>query len=78
MNKKQIKNYFININNISKLFYFSVWKKTTVPISGIFKKTRNVLDYFSNDYNIPKNWIKNYESDLVFPSNSICSGYEIK
>jgi putative sugar O-methyltransferase len=78
MNKKQIKNYFININNISKLFYFSVWKKTIVPISGIFKKTRNVLDYFSNDYNIPKNWIKNYEKDLVFPSNSICSGYEIK
>ena len=70
--------YFININNISKLFYFSVWKKTVVPISGIFKKTRKVLDYFSNDYNIPKNWIKNYEKDLVFPSNFICSGYEIK
>jgi putative sugar O-methyltransferase len=87
MDKKTIQNYFTNINNISKLFYFSVWKKTTVPFSGILrkfsffgilKKYENNLDYFNNDYNIPKNWLKNFEEDLVFPSNFICSGYEIK
>jgi SAM-dependent methyltransferase len=38
MDKKTIQNYFTNINNISKLFYFSVWKKTTVPFSGILRK----------------------------------------
>ena len=78
MDKNTIQNYFTNINNISKLFYFSVWKKTKVPFSGILRKNWNNLDYFNNDYNIPENWLKKFEKDLVFPSNFICSGYEIK
>ena len=77
MDKETIKNYFYNINRFSKLFYFSVWKQTSVPFSGIFRKYSNNLDYFSNDYQIPKNWKKIYEKDLIFPSNFISSGYKI-
>ena len=78
MDKKTIKNYFYNINIFSKLFYFSVWKKTTVAFSGIFGMYNNNLNYFSDDYQIPKNWKKKYEKDLIFPSNFISSGYEIQ
>lgn len=78
MDKKTIKNYLYNINIFSKLFYFSVWKKTTVAFSGIFGMYNNNLNYFSDDYQIPKNWKKKYEKDLIFPSNFISSGYEIQ
>ena len=72
MEKDTIKRYFDKINRFSKLFYFSVNKKTNVSVSG------NNLDYFSDDYQIPKNWEKIYENDLIFPSNYISSGYQIK
>ena len=78
MDKETIKKYFYNINRFSKLFYFSVWKKTSVPLSGILRRNSNNLDYFSNDYQIPQNWDKLYEQDLIFPSNYISSGYQIK
>ena len=78
MDKETIKKYFYNINTFSKLFYFSVWKKTSVPFSGILRRNSNNLDYFSNDYQIPQNWDKLYEQDLIFPSNFISSGYQIK
>lgn len=78
MDKKTIRRYFYNINMISKLFYFSVWKKTSVPFSGILRRQSNSLDYFSDDYQIPKNWVKKYEKDLIFPSNFISSGYDIQ
>ena len=77
MDKKIIKNYLNNINNISDLFYFSVWKKTTVPFSGIFNFYRNNLNYYLDDYNIPKNWEKKFEEDLIFPSNFIGAGFKI-
>ena len=72
MEKDTIKRYFDQINRFSKLFYFSVNKKTNVSVSG------NNLDYFSDDYQIPKNWEKIYENDLIFPSNYISSGYQLK
>ena len=78
MDKETIKKYFYNIDRFSKLFYFSVWKKTSVPFSGILRRNSNNLDYFSNDYQIPQNWDKLYEQDLIFPSNYISSGYQIK
>ena len=33
---------------------------------------------FEKDYNIPKNWKKDFEEDLIFPSNFIAAGYSIK
>jgi putative sugar O-methyltransferase len=77
MDKSVIKYYLNNLNNISSFFYFSVWKNTYVPFSGNIKFTRNNLDYFKNDYNIPENWHKKFEKESIFPSNFICSGYEI-
>jgi len=78
MDKKTITTYMEYINNISNMFYFSVWKETYVPFSGIFRSYSNKLDYFSDDYNIPKNWKKDFEEDLIFPSNFIAAGYSIK
>lgn len=78
MDKETIKKLFYNINKFSKLFYFSVWKKTSVPFSGILTRHSNMLNYFSDDYQIPKNWEKIYEKDLIFPSNYISSGYQIR
>jgi len=77
MDKETIRKYFFNINNISKLFYFTVWKKTFTRHSGLFDITSNKLDYFSNDYKIPKNWIKSYENELIFPSCFISAGFKI-
>jgi putative sugar O-methyltransferase len=77
MDKKTINKYINNINKISKLFYFSVWRKTNVPFSGIFNRFSNNLNYYSNDYNLPKNFKKEFEEDLIFPSNFISSGYRI-
>ena len=77
MDKKTIDKYINNISKISKLFYFSVWKKTNVPFSGIFNRFSNNLNYYSNDYNLPKNFKKEFEEDLIFPSNFISSGYRI-
>ena len=54
MDKKTIKDYFSNINNISKLFYFTVWKSHFTRGSKLFFSEKNKLDYFANDYNIPK------------------------
>ena len=77
MDKKTINKYINNINKISKAFYFSVWKKTNVPFSGLFNRFSNNLNYYSNDYNLPKNFKKEFEEDLIFPSNFISSGYRI-
>jgi len=77
MDKKIIRNYFDNINNISNLFYFSFWKKTIVPFLGFFNFNRNKLNYHLDDYGIPKNWKKTFEEDLIFPANFISSGYKI-
>ena len=77
MDKKTIKDYFSNINNISKLFYFTVWKSHFTRGSKLFFSEKNKLDYFANDYNIPKNWIKSYENELIFPSCFIGAGFKI-
>ena len=77
MDKKTISLYLNQINRISKFFYFSVWKNTTVPFSGVSNKLGNRLDYFKNDYPLPSNWEKTFEEDLVFPSNYICAGFKI-
>ena len=77
MDKKIIKNYFHQINKYSNLFYFSVLKKVIVFHSGIFAKTSNRLDYYSNDYPIPDNWKKTFEEDLIFPSNFISAGFKL-
>ena len=68
---------FHQINKFSNLLYFSVWKKTIVPYSGIFTKTSNQLDYYSNDYPVPDNWKKTFEEDLIFPSNFIGVGFKL-
>ena len=77
MDKKTIKYYFHQINKFSNLFYFSVLKKVIVLHSGIFAKTSNRLDYYSNDYPIPDNWKKTFEEEQIFPSNIISAGFEL-
>ena len=79
MDKKTIKYYFCNINNFSKLCYFSVWKQTRVPHSSAFKSTSNYLDSSSKtDYQIPTNWKLINQSSLYFPENFDGITYKIK
>lgn len=70
MDKSTIKYYFENINNFSKLIYFSVVKETRVPLSSMFKFNSNYLRSSSrDDYQIPKNWKLIDQSSLYFPEN---------
>ena len=55
----EVSRYFSNVNNFSKLIYFSVVKETRVPLSSMFKFNSNYLRSSSrDDYQIPKNWKK--------------------
>jgi putative sugar O-methyltransferase len=77
MDKKTLNYYFYNLNNVTKNFYFSIWKKTkNWGSGGLFKKTEN-LDFDKGDYNIPDNWQKKFRENLKFPSNQIGIGYKI-
>ena len=79
MDKKTIKYYFQNINNFSKFIYFSVWKKTIVPLSSGFNITSTYLNSSSKtDYQIPVNWKLINQSNLYFPENFDGITYEIK
>ena len=78
MNKSTLNFYFKNISNISRNFYFSIWKKTKNWYSGnLFKKTER-LDFEGNDYQIPPNWIIKKKSELKFPSSQIGIGYSLE
>lgn len=78
MDKKTLNYYFNNLNCNTKNFYFSIWKKTKNWGSGsLFKKTEN-LNFESGDYPIPKNWVKEFNKELEFPSNQISLGYKIR
>ena len=78
MNKKTIADYFKNINNFSKNFYFSIWGNSKGNYTKtLFKKTER-LNYYKGDYNIPKNWKINFEENLVFPANQLSLGFKIK
>ncbi len=76
MDKKTVKKFFSDINQVSKLFYFSVWKKCSLPFSNILTKD-HVFDYYQNGYEVPSNWTKKFEEELDFPSNFISCGYKI-
>ena len=78
MDKKTIAHYFKNINNFSKNFYFSIWGNSKGNYTKtLFKKTER-LNYYKGDYNIPKNWVNNFEENLVFPANQLSLGFKIK
>jgi len=78
MDKKNIKYYFENINDLTDNFYFSIWKNTTVPFSKTFFNSALTLDFNKNDYEIPKNWECILKEDFIFPSNFLSLGYKIK
>ena len=76
MDKSFIKYYLNNLNNITSFFYFSVWKNTYVPFSGNIKFTK-IISITSRTITIfLKIGTKNLRR-INFPSNFICSGYEI-
>ena len=52
MDKKTIRKIFSNIDQVSKLFYFSVWKKNNLPFSNILLKDVT-FNYYQNDYEVP-------------------------
>lgn len=77
MDKSTLNFYFEHINNISKKFYFSIWKKTkNWATQKLFKKTER-LDFEKGDYPIPKKWKIMMKKNLKFPSNQICIGFKL-
>ena len=76
---KEIQNlYFSFVDNLTKNFYFSIWNKTKNHYSkSLFKKTER-LDFNKGDYAIPKNWENIFKENLIFPSNYLGLGYNIK
>jgi hypothetical protein len=78
MDKKTIKYYFDLINDLTNSFYFSIWNKTTVPLSKTLFNSGQRLDFNKNDYNIPENWKCILNENLIFPSNFLSLGYKIK
>ena len=79
MDKKTIKYYFENINRFAKKIYFSVWDKTSVPLSSPFKFFQNRLNSNSRyDYQIPNEWEMISNTKLYFPNNSRGISYKIK
>ena len=77
MDKKTLKYYFNNLNQISNNFYFSIWKKTKNWGSGNLLKKTETLDFENGDYEIPSNWKKKFKEELEFPANQIALGYKI-
>lgn len=73
MNKNTIKFYMSRINDISKILYFSVWKKTTIP----FSLTNETL-LANKSYFIYKNWVELTTKENYFPSNFIQKIYKIQ
>ena len=77
MDKETIQFYLEKINQISRRFYFSIWKQTSVPYSKTYITRKNILNFERGDYNIPSKWIEVFKEDLIFPSDSLALGYQI-
>jgi len=75
MDKKTIHYYFNLINKFSKNFYFSIWKKTTVPYANNFF-SKNKLIFEDGDYKVPKSWKNIFKENLLFPSNYLSLSYK--
>ena len=78
--KKVINLYFQLINNLTSNFYFSIWNRTKnfyYKYDKIFKEIER-LDFEKGDYPIPKNWKNVFKKNLIFPSNQLGLGYNIK
>jgi putative sugar O-methyltransferase len=78
--KKVLKLYFRLINNLTSNFYFSIWNRTKnfyYKYDKIFKEIER-LDFEKGDYPIPKNWKNVFKKNLIFPSNQLGLGYNIK
>ena len=78
MDNKTIKYYFDLINDLANNFYFSIWSNTIVPYTKTFFNSGQRLDFIKNDYNIPENWKSIINENLIFPSNFLSLGYEIR
>ena len=78
MDKKTLKYYFKNIENISEYFFFTVWKMALVPYSyTLFRKFGNSLIVDNNDYPIGKDWKIISKIPNVFPCNMIKLLYKL-
>ena len=81
MEIKNLEFYFKHVDRIALNFYFSVWKKTTVPHSFSFKnlsRTNLYCNKYSNNYPKLKNFRKVFSKDLIFPATQIGVGYRKK
>lgn len=71
MEKKIIKKYIHNFENISKSFYFKVWEYAGLPNS--FYKYYSI--HKKEDYFIQDHWNEIFKERCIFPSNYYQAGY---
>ena len=72
MDKRIIKDYMVNFEQVSKLLYFKVWEYAGLPYSfyhhySVHKKK----DYFIKDY-----WKEHFKERCIYPSKFFDLGYE--
>lgn len=72
MDKRIVKDYMVNFEQVSKLLYFKVWEYAGLPYSfyqhySVHKKK----DYFIKDY-----WKEHFKERCIYPSKFFDLGYE--
>ena len=72
MEKKIIKEYMINFENVSKLLYFKVWEYAGLPYS--FYQHHSIHE--PKDYAIKDTWREHFKERCLYPSNFFQLGYE--
>ena len=74
MEKKIIKNYMINFENVSKLLYFKVWEYAGLPYSFY----QNYSVHRKGDYSIKNSWKEHLKERCLYPSDFFQLGYEFE
>ena len=72
MEKKIVKKYVKNFENISQSFYFKVWENAGLPNS--FYKSYSIHN--KKDYFIKEEWKEVFKEKCIFPSNYYQIGYK--
>ena len=72
MERRIVKNYMINFENVSKLVYFKVWEYAGLPYSFYqYYSVHRKEDYFIKDH-----WKEHLKKRCIYPSKFFELGYE--
>ena len=72
MDRKTIKKYMINFENVSKLIYFKVWETAGLPYAFF----QHYSVHRKEDYFIKDHWKEHFKDRCLYPSKFYELGYE--